>query len=146
MQILLTLFELYYCVVIITALLMLGAYVANQHANMKLVSIDEDQSGVIRFVRSWGVKLFIPLYLFNALAYVIPSLFLNFSFINLSFLIIPLLLRRRILYAWKEREPLYDFLDKIGGGIWWVSFLQVFVVVGMFMRCLWDTANYYSLF
>lgn len=136
--------SLYYMACCISGCLMLIAYIVNQRGSI-YESTSQDGLDVFRGLRVWSAKCFIISYVFISLAYLIPSLFIDFSLVNASFLLLPLFMWKFIINAWKDRKPINEFIDKLDGGNEWINLVQVYLVIGIFLSSLWATANYFKL-
>lgn len=129
---------IYHSVVIISTFLMFVAYATANHQHMGTISLEMDKSNWLLRIKTFAVKMFIPIFVFIALFYVIISLFLHFSLFHIGFLVIIFFLRKKIKSAYASKEPVHEFFERIKGDSYLVDILMLYVGVGTFFQSMYD--------
>ena len=133
----------YYLVVLVTTLLMLITYVCAQHKQMTSFFLELDSTDSLLYIKTWAVKLFIPLFIFNTLFYVIPAALFQFSIFAIGYLIIVAILWKRIKQGWTEKGNLPELFTRIEGDSYVRDVLMLYVGVGTFFSCLVEILSLY---
>lgn len=133
----------YYLVVLVTTLLMLITYGCAQHKQMTSSFLELDSTDSLLCIKTWAVKLFIPLFIFNTLFYVIPAALFQFSIFAIGYLIIVTILWKRIKQGWAEKGNLPELFTRIEGDSYVRDVLMLYVGVGTFFSCLVEILSLY---
>ena len=135
--------SVYYFIILSTTFLMFSTYACAQHKQMTSFFLELDSTNILLNVKTWAIKLFIPLFIFNTAFYIIPAALFQFSIFAIGYLIIVAILWKRIKQGWAEKGNLPELFTRIEGDSYVRDVLMLYVGVGTFFSCLVEILSLY---